>query len=772
MRAMAFLRLCLVAAISFAARSLQAKDPLNDFCRRWGHQTAQVGGKLYIDGGLVGWNPLSTNTLNYTNTWLLYSDLNTTIQGPGMPQQYANLTKNSTVPSVSGGTLWADEVNECFYQFGGEFQNNPEEFSFWVYDTALNQWNDTHYTSNVQSLQRVSYGAGTQIPELGLGFYYGGWMNNNTTPGWHGNPIATSNLVQFDFNTGALNNNTGPDSMGRAEGSMVYIPASDGGLLVYFGGVEDPHMNGSFVGANMSTIQLFDVSSSKWYTQTAGGTVPDSRRQFCAGVTWADDHSSYNIYLYGGFSTDQSNVTGFDDAYILSLPSFTWIKAFPTDNSTTQFGHGGCSGNVINRDQMLIIGGWFPETDQCDANNAWGQHNMNLGYNGPAKGLWDKYDLSISAYYVPTPIISAVGGGPTGGASTTAPASWDNHDLGVLITRIATFSNRAATRTLPTSTGQPSGSGKSKTNVGAIAGGVIGGLAALIAILSLILFCLHRRKKALKNKGPKETAATSPPPAELAATSPVHEMASPGAAKYMSMHESDPNIHPLHSTHSGSPINQYAQQAAPYQLYQTITPNSAAPPYASQQDPYAHTNQTYQQHQNSYAPYSDNPAASAYTHPDTRYDPNAYPLSDRPQHQRNTSYPSPKSPQHAVPAQHSPHQQQQHHQVYYPPPQEPTTRDYSDRLASPDGTQYSGDTATQMAPSTTNTPAQFYAQPVAVRPGEGLHPGSAHGGAGFSPGGFGGEGGSWDGGSNISARGSIDSRRRPIRGRFVEVDHM
>jgi hypothetical protein len=115
--------------------------------------------------------------------------------------------------------------------------------------------------------------------------------------------------------------------------------------------------------------------------------------------------------MYGGFNTDQSNVTGFDDVYILSLPSFTWIKAFPTDNSTTQFGHGSCSGNVINRDQMLIIGGWFPENDQCDAMNAWGQHNMNLGYNGPAKLIWDKYDPSISAYYVPTPIISAIGGG-------------------------------------------------------------------------------------------------------------------------------------------------------------------------------------------------------------------------------------------------------------------------------------------------------------------------------------------------------------------------
>jgi len=64
---MAYIRLCLFAVLNLAARSLQAKDPINDFCKRWGHQTAQVDGKLYVDGGQVAWNPLSTNPLNYTS---------------------------------------------------------------------------------------------------------------------------------------------------------------------------------------------------------------------------------------------------------------------------------------------------------------------------------------------------------------------------------------------------------------------------------------------------------------------------------------------------------------------------------------------------------------------------------------------------------------------------------------------------------------------------------------------------------------------------------
>lgn len=179
----------------------------------------------------------------------------------------------------------------------------------------------------------------------------------------------------------------------------------------------------------LQTIHIFDVSSSKWYTQTASGEVPPARRQFCADVTWADDQSSYNMYvrflsakegtvdvfltfssyLYGGFGIE--NVTGFDDAYILSLPSFTWIKAWPTDNNIQPYPHGGCTANAVNRDQMIVIGGWFPTADVCDSPNSQGQHNMNLGYNGPARTLWDKYDPKVETYFVPTPVISAIGGG-------------------------------------------------------------------------------------------------------------------------------------------------------------------------------------------------------------------------------------------------------------------------------------------------------------------------------------------------------------------------
>lgn len=60
---------------------------------------------------------------------------------------------------------------------------------------------------------------------------------------------------------------------------------------------------------------------------------------------------------------------------------------------------------------MLVIGGWFPVYDKCDAPEGQGQHNMVLGYNGEDAKLWDKYQPQIHQYVVPSPIIAAIGGG-------------------------------------------------------------------------------------------------------------------------------------------------------------------------------------------------------------------------------------------------------------------------------------------------------------------------------------------------------------------------
>jgi len=213
-----------------------------------------------------------------------------------MPQLYSNLSKNATIPSVHGGALWADDVNKRIYLFGGEFyQEPPTTFNLYGYDVIGNQW-DSFGTPRTIPISAVSYGAGVAISNRGEGYYYGGWMSNNSVPNWGpGAPVATANMIKYSMDTNTWTNSTGPDGLRRAEGAMVHIPAGDGGMLVYFGGVKDLFANGTVTGQSMDQIFIYDVLSGKWYSQTASGQIPEMRRRFCAGVAWADDQSSYNM---------------------------------------------------------------------------------------------------------------------------------------------------------------------------------------------------------------------------------------------------------------------------------------------------------------------------------------------------------------------------------------------------------------------------------------------------------------------------------------------
>jgi hypothetical protein len=66
---------------------------------------------------------------------------------------------------------------------------------------------------------------------------------------------------------------------------------------------------------------------------------------------------------------------------------------------------------VISNSQMLIIGGWFNQHQDCDSANVWGTHNLNLGEDGPNNATWDLYWPNITEYNVPPEIVQKIGGG-------------------------------------------------------------------------------------------------------------------------------------------------------------------------------------------------------------------------------------------------------------------------------------------------------------------------------------------------------------------------
>ncbi|KAK2684843.1 hypothetical protein QWA68_016553 [Fusarium oxysporum] len=464
--------------------SVQQHDPVKDFCRRFGHQTAVVDRKLYIDGGLVNWKPMNTDPGNYTNSWLVWHDLDTAggtdNNASGMPIMHDNLRKNKSIPSVHGGALWADDVNYRLFLFGGEFYNGNPTTSFMSYDIWYDQWDD--FGAPSAGIQRASYGA-----------------SNASVPGWSGRPRPTSDLVFYNMDDKSWDKYEGPDDIGRAEGVMTFIPVSDGGMLVYFGGVQDPGHNGTMIPQPMEQIFVYDIMSDNWFVQEANGTIPEYRRRFCAGAVWAKDRSSYNIYLNAGLGFGGY---GFDDVYILSLPSFTWIKTYPLGRKGTgDFPSHSLSCNVVNNgSQMLTIGGSFPKDNQCDYAKWWG---------GNDDKVWVKYQPTVVGYKVPEFVTSVIGGTKDGEATKKTPdTGFADHDIGNLLSMTATFVPRTRAndgRTDP-ATAAVSGSAGSKSGLsqGTIVGIAVGGGVILIAVL-VGLWLLIRKQKRKPNARPVAT---------------------------------------------------------------------------------------------------------------------------------------------------------------------------------------------------------------------------------------------------------------------------
>lgn len=87
-----------------------------------------------------------------------------------MPQLYANLSKNESIPQVSGGVLWADDVNKRFYLYGGAINDASERlnsFELWSYDVLHDSW-DSFGPSSI-GIQRLAYGAGVGVSRTGTG---------------------------------------------------------------------------------------------------------------------------------------------------------------------------------------------------------------------------------------------------------------------------------------------------------------------------------------------------------------------------------------------------------------------------------------------------------------------------------------------------------------------------------------------------------------------------------------------------------------------------
>ncbi|KAH6616281.1 hypothetical protein C7974DRAFT_41709 [Boeremia exigua] len=557
------MRLPLLLLSTIWPLATRQQDPIDDFCGRHQHQVAVIDDKLYIDGGKIYYgSSIDNSSVAQQNYHLIWENVLETEEGTPFPPQYKNLSKDAEVPSVSGGFLWADDVNKMFYLYGGEYNAVTDVKPFtmlWYFDLLDNTWKQT---APIQSpISWPAFGTGAIDYAKGVGYYYGGYLNNKTTQKW-GNtkPLMLSSMVSFDMNTRAWFNKT-LDTPPRAEGSLHYVPISQAGMLVYFGGVQT-NPGGEVVFANMSEIHMYDINDGKWSTQTATGDVPSPRVGMCAGVTWANDRSSYNFYMFGGIGADGR---GTAELYILTLPSFQWTLIWPTKAELPHYteGRGWSSCNVVREfSQMIITGGLFNnDTTQCfepkigaQCGTLLGQETMEVNPDKQGAQWWWELRNDINGYRIPENLVSLVGGNENGSATKTAPAQgWATPSVSSYFVGENFDPPRKATRSIPvasststsTAIAQPT-TDKSDSNVGAIAGGTVGGVIALGTLAAIIFFLRRSKRRKQMYNEPEGPDMAQKPPAAYGTGSPTPAYSPPPVSW-----NGDPNYHQVPQTNNG-----------------------------------------------------------------------------------------------------------------------------------------------------------------------------------------------------------------------------
>lgn len=424
-------------------------------------------------------------------------------------------------------------------------------FSTWSYDISSSSWSeqsnpktssgDNSEPAN-QAVQRAAEGAGVSVPNIGRGFYFGGHLDGYTTPGWSQSiaRVYIKGLLEYTFpgySNDAVSNSGTAGSSGtyrniteggvqdtsgfpeRADGVLVYVPGySKQGIIIGLAG----GTNATFT--QMNVIDVYDIAASEWYKQATSGPTPEIRVNPCAIAVSAADGTSTQVHMYGGQNlVPYGEQIQYDDMWILTIPSFTWIKVDTSDQATPgpRAGH---TCNVWNA-QMVVVGGYVGQDLSCDSPGVYVFNTSSLAWQNGYVALDDaKDDLNRQesqrddaaalqgshGYAVPAAVQSVVGGNAVGAATVTQPAQAATQGplaTGQPLTYSVTGMPGASGTSSPTNGGGSDGSGNGSTsssdrdggggtNVGAIVAGVIAGLFAVLA--AYLAFCVWLYRKQLR----------------------------------------------------------------------------------------------------------------------------------------------------------------------------------------------------------------------------------------------------------------------------------
>ncbi|KAK4159743.1 hypothetical protein QBC43DRAFT_271938 [Cladorrhinum sp. PSN259] len=536
----------------------------DNFLRRSMAKAAVLGDYVYIDGGLL--TQLEDGALRGRGQ----NQANTTLSLPlttSWTSREAPLTSiPKTAPIKANQILWADPSwgdAGAFYTFGGQSwlgQNmtDSEVWRFTADGKGGGRWSLVTPSNPAvfNSIKQTEHATVAYTNDTGfaIGGLATGWTEKN-----RGVTQATPGLTTFNFKTNAFTNGTGdlPAQFdGLVGGQARYIPSfGPNGLIVMLGGVtvsvEKYTSVADGAGVEFTELVLFDPVTKEVLKQKTTGDVPPAPRVNFCNVGFVSPQG-YDIFIFGG-NNERDKIT-YEDAYVLSLPGFVWTKV-ANSPAGTRLQHA-CV--AVGKRQVLVVGGTTGSGMKSPDPAPQGLHLFDMtsmswkyGYeanDGPyesGKAIKDWYangslaNVKWTNSRVQAMFTNGTGtngsAGSAGGGSSGGSSSADNANNG---------------------NNNSSESSKGKTPIGAIVGGVLGGLALLL-IIAVVAFVLVRKKR--RQPAAELGAGGELPPSyhdapRLGVTGPAHVVEAPGVEgpKYMyaaemtagdkySRHEADAN---------------------------------------------------------------------------------------------------------------------------------------------------------------------------------------------------------------------------------------
>lgn len=501
-------------------------DIITFFCSRWFHQSVVKNDVLHVYGGIQTFNvpkldiKATNNTLGY-NPFLLQVDLSSSwdwhnniswrsidvVDNPktGAHVRHAMVNGamyagpyNSTNIWTYGGTTFRG--NQSFLNSNKTYAN---QYPLWSFDNDTNNWDQF----DLRQRQTPSRGLSAEAPDQGLAFYLNGQTDNGTEPNtWVGGDSTSllEGMMVIDLVHQTAKNVSTPSlrtSQPRSSGSMQYVPGvGDSGVLVALGGRMYGGMRtltsqekGSLL--TFDTIDVYDIASyhsdamsnGTWYQQRASGEIPPPRIDTCTVVASAPDNSSHNIYIYGGWDPTGNQNKWYDDIYVLSLPSFTWIKMYEAESP--RYGH---TCHLVGR-QLLTVGGHNirrNQTNMCD----WETQSIAV-LDLPSMTWGSVFNATKGAYELSTALVDKLGGTYQGGATIKQPVGeWSSPELETIMRSTRIYSDMNGTiEILRPSLSTPDMSAKKRTAM--VAGATVFGV--LFIMCAAWILYLRRKRQAI-----------------------------------------------------------------------------------------------------------------------------------------------------------------------------------------------------------------------------------------------------------------------------------